>query len=162
VSFERGGNEVFLEITASPAQCGETGHCEGLLMIEDAAQDEEVKRLREADSIKGGFLRTVSHELRTPLTVIRGVLPLLKNCGESINDNTGAMLGKVEDLLRTNVNRLSGVVNTILDVVEIDSGRLHLNCCPIDLNALVEAGSRPWPIPRRRRASGGGGNSTKR
>lgn len=129
--------ELALEITASPAQCSETRHCEALLMIEDVAQDEEVKRLREADSIKGGFLRTISHELRTPLTVIRGTLPLIKGCGDSINDSSAKMLNKVEHLLKTNVNRLSGVVNTILDVVEIDNGSLRLNCCPIDLNELI-------------------------
>lgn len=132
-----GRGEMSLEITASPAQCAETGHCDGLLMIEDVGQDEEVKRLREADSIKGGFLRTISHELRTPLTVIRGAIPLLKGCGDSINDSSARMLGKVEDLLRTNVNRLSGVVNTILDVVEIDNGSLRLNCCPVDLSGVI-------------------------
>jgi signal transduction histidine kinase len=106
-------------------------------MIEDVGQDEEVKRLREADSIKGGFLRTISHELRTPLTVIRGTIPLIKGCGESFNDSSSKMLVKVEQLLKTNVNRLSSVVNTILDVVEIDNGSLRLNCCPIDLNGLI-------------------------
>lgn len=129
--------ELALEITASPAQCSETRHCEALLMIEDVGQDEEVKRLREADSIKGGFLRTISHELRTPLTVIRGTIPLIKGCGDSINDSSGRMLQKVEQLLKSNVNRLSGVVNTILDVVEIDSGSLRLNCCPIDMNEII-------------------------
>lgn len=129
--------EMSLEITASPAQCSESGHCEALLMIEDVGQDEEVKRLREADSIKGGFLRTISHELRTPLTVIRGALPLLKTCGDPVNDTSSKMLGKVEELLKSNVNRLSGVVNTILDVVEIDNGSLRLTCCPIDLNEMI-------------------------
>lgn len=129
--------ELALEISASPSQCSETRHCEALLMIEDVGQDEEVKRLREADSIKGGFLRTISHELRTPLTVIRGTIPLIKGCGDPINDSSARMLSKVEQLLKSNVNRLSGVVNTILDVVEIDSGSLRLNCCPVDLNELI-------------------------
>lgn len=132
-----GRGEMTLEITASPAQCAGDGQCDGLLMIEDVGQDEEVKRLREADSIKGGFLRTISHELRTPLTVIRGAIPLLKGCGGAVNDSSAKMLGKVEDLLRTNVNRLSGVVNTILDVVEIDNGSLRLNCCPVDLHGMM-------------------------
>jgi len=101
------------------------------------------------DSIKDEFISTVSHELRTPLTSIRGALGLL---------NSG-VLGKVDDkaanLLRiasTNTDRLVRLINDILDLERMDSGRapLHIRRCSLHdlvlqsidtMSSLAEAGS---------------------
>lgn len=126
------------EITAS-----RVGGCAGgpisscLLMIEDIGKEAEVARLREADSIKGAFLRMISHELRTPLTVINGTMPLLHTCCEEQNGAAGVKLKKVQTLLSTNIVRMTGLVNTILDVVEIENGSLKLAPRSVDLNDLV-------------------------
>jgi signal transduction histidine kinase/DNA-binding response OmpR family regulator len=101
------------------------------------------------DSIKDEFISTVSHELRTPLTSIRGALGLL---------NSG-VLGKLDDkaanLLRiasTNTDRLVRLINDILDLERMDSGRapLHVRRCSLHdlvlqavdtMTSLAEAGS---------------------
>src|SRR6201999_3207593 len=84
----------------------------------------------ELDSAKDEFISTVSHELRTPLTSIRGALGLL----------TSGMLSeidpKAQNLLRiaaANTERLIRLINDILDLERMESGRapLRLRRCSI-------------------------------
>jgi PAS domain S-box-containing protein len=86
------------------------------------------------DRLKDEFISTVSHELRTPLTSIRGALGLLSS----------GMLGKVSDkvanLLRialTNSDRLVRLINDILDLERIQSGRKPLAFRPVQLAEIV-------------------------
>jgi len=82
----------------------------------------------ELDSIKDEFISTVSHELRTPLTSIRGALGLLSA------GLMGAVDAKAQNLLRiavTNTDRLIRLINDILDLERMQSGRapLHVRRC---------------------------------
>jgi len=86
------------------------------------------------DRLKDEFISTVSHELRTPLTSIRGALGLLSS----------GILGKVNDkaanLLRialTNSDRLVRLINDILDLERIQSGREPLAFRPVHLEEIV-------------------------
>ncbi|MES2393566.1 MAG: response regulator [Acidobacteriota bacterium] len=85
---------------------------------------------KELDTIKDEFISTVSHELRTPLTSIRGALGLLSS----------GLMGKLDDkaanLLRiasTNTDRLVRLINDILDLERMESGRapLHIRRCAL-------------------------------
>jgi len=87
------------------------------------------------DQLKDEFISTVSHELRTPLTSIRGALGLL---------NSG-MLGETNEkathLLRialTNSDRLVRLINDILDLERIQSGREPLNFRTVQLGDIVK------------------------
>jgi signal transduction histidine kinase/DNA-binding response OmpR family regulator len=82
----------------------------------------------ELDQIKDEFISTVSHELRTPLTSIRGALGLLSA------GLMGAMDSRAQNLLRiavTNTDRLIRLINDILDLERMESGRapLHVRRC---------------------------------
>jgi PAS domain S-box-containing protein len=86
------------------------------------------------DRLKDEFVSTVSHELRTPLTSIRGALGLLSS----------GMLGKVNDkaanLLRialNNSDRLVHLINDILDLERIQSGKEPLTFRPVKLDEIV-------------------------
>jgi PAS domain S-box-containing protein len=86
------------------------------------------------DRLKDEFVSTVSHELRTPLTSIRGALGLLSS----------GILGEVSDkatnLLRialTNSDRLVRLINDILDLERIQSGREPLAFHPVQLADIV-------------------------
>ena len=86
------------------------------------------------DRLKDEFISTVSHELRTPLTSIRGALGLLSSgiLGE-VND-------KAANLLRialTNSDRLVRLINDILDLERIQSGREPLTFRPVQLAEIV-------------------------
>lgn len=85
------------------------------------------------DTLKDEFISTVSHELRTPLTSIRGSLGLLSS------GIMGNLDPKAQNLLRiavTNTDRLIRLINDILDLERMESGRAPLQirrCSLLDL-----------------------------
>ena len=87
---------------------------------------------QEANRAKDEFLAVVSHELRTPLTPILGWLDLLRSPG--IDD---AMRAQAFDVIERNARAQAQLVNDILDVSRITSGKLRLELKPLDLTALV-------------------------
>jgi PAS domain S-box-containing protein len=85
---------------------------------------------REIEQLKSEFISTVSHELRTPLTSIRGSLGLLE-AGAA-----GALPDKVQSLIKIahhNSQRLVRIINDILDIEKIESGKLSLSIQRIDV-----------------------------
>jgi PAS domain S-box-containing protein len=86
------------------------------------------------DRLKDEFISTVSHELRTPLTSIRGALGLLSS------GILGTVNEKAANLLRiavSNSDRLVRLINDILDLERIQSGREPLAFRPVQLAELV-------------------------
>jgi len=86
------------------------------------------------DRLKDEFISTVSHELRTPLTSIRGALGLLSS------GILGPMNDKAANLLRialTNSDRLVRLINDILDLERIQSGRKPVTFRPVQLGEIV-------------------------
>lgn len=125
-----------LEVTAAPLRPlgGVVDH--HLLIFEDVGRDEEVKRLRESESMKRSFLSIISHELRTPIAVIRPALSLID---PKANGGVPAdTLTQVHRLLVKNTNRLNDVISGILDVTEIENGTLKLALRPVDLHEIFD------------------------
>lgn len=103
-------------------------------LVSVIAQCQDVTQQIEAERVKREFTSTLSHELRTPLTSIIGTLQLV---------NSGVM-GEVEaDVLdlttvaERNGLRLLDMINDILDIEKIESGRFEMEFAVIDLGALV-------------------------
>ncbi|HXI15696.1 MAG TPA: ATP-binding protein, partial [Chloroflexota bacterium] len=95
----------------------------------------DVTRERESDRVKTEFLSMASHELRTPLTSIRGYIDLVFD-GEAgeVSEHQREFLG----VAKRNVDRLVKLVNDILDLSKMGSGRLQLQCEPVDVAAVIE------------------------
>ncbi len=92
------------------------------------------ERLR-VERLKDEFVATVSHELRTPLTSIAGALSLL------INDAGGTLPVRAKRLLtiaHANSQRLVRLVNNILDMEKIESGKVVFVQKRIEVRSLVE------------------------
>jgi PAS domain S-box-containing protein len=85
-----------------------------------------------ASRLKDEFLATLSHELRTPLNAILGYARLL-NSGMMIPEKQMSALATVE----RNATVLAQIVEDILDVSRIISGKIRLNIQPVDLPAVV-------------------------
>ena len=85
-----------------------------------------------ANLAKDEFLAVVSHELRTPLTPILGWLDLLR--APAMTDE---MRAQGYDVIERNARAQSQLVNDILDVSRITSGKLRLDRKPLDLTLLV-------------------------
>ncbi len=97
----------------------------------------DVTAEREIAVMKNEFVSTVSHELRTPLTSIKGYVDLIVE-GEAgdINDIQREFLQIVQE----NSDRLVSLINDLLDISRIESGRIHLKVEPLDV-ADVLAGA---------------------
>ncbi|OPZ07159.1 MAG: Alkaline phosphatase synthesis sensor protein PhoR [candidate division BRC1 bacterium ADurb.BinA292] len=125
-----------LEVTVSSLSGIAGQGNDALVLFHDIGQEEEVRRLRESEKMKRGFLAIISHELRTPISVINGSLPMIDvNGGREVTNET---LSQVHRLLRKNSQRLCDVVNAILDVTEIESGTLQLSLRQVDLPSMIE------------------------
>jgi signal transduction histidine kinase len=95
-----------------------------------AAEREANTRLRELDRLKDEFVSTISHELRTPLTSISGYVELAR---EGADAETSRYLEVVE----RNAARLLALVNDLLFVARMQSGRLDLDLEHVDIAKLV-------------------------
>lgn len=90
--------------------------------------------LQNAETMKNDFISSVSHELRTPLTAIRG-------WGETAKMSIGTDQELVErglDVVLSEADRLSGLVEDLLDFSRMQSGRMIVNnVIPIDVSQLL-------------------------
>ena len=89
--------------------------------------------LENAETIKNDFISSVSHELRTPLTAIRG-------WGETAKMSVGAdeeLVSRGLDVVLSEADRLSGLVEDLLDFSRMQTGRLTVNTTPLDVSDLL-------------------------
>jgi len=99
-------------------------------LIRDITRDVEVDRL------KSEFVTNVSHELRTPMTSIKGYADiLLMGAAGSLNDNQSRFI----EVIKNNADRLSILVNDLLDISRIESGRVQLEMRAIHLREVAQA-----------------------
>jgi PAS domain S-box-containing protein len=95
---------------------------------------QDVTERQALDRMKDEFISTVSHELRTPLTSLRAALGLVVS---------GSLADKPEkqnqmlDMAVSNTERLSRLVNDILDLERIDAGKLQMECLDCDVEKLL-------------------------
>lgn len=96
----------------------------------------DISERREVDRMKKEFVSIVSHELRTPLTSIRGSLTLLASGAVGqMPDEALEMLAIAE----RNAVRLIALINDILDLERLESGKLDMNFAPVPLTNIIAA-----------------------
>lgn len=91
------------------------------------------ERLRELDRLKDEFVAMVSHELRTPLTSIRAFAEILRDGNEMPDEKRQHFLGVIVH----ESQRLSRLIEEILDLARLESGRLTLNPETLDFAELA-------------------------
>jgi len=102
-----------------------------LALLERANRD-----LRELDKLKSTFLANMSHELRTPMNAIIGYTDLLLDRVDGpINEDQEKSLKKVAN----NARHLLQLINDVLDVSKIESGKIELQLRELDLKLLIES-----------------------
>jgi PAS domain S-box-containing protein len=95
----------------------------------------DITREVELDRMQREWVSTVSHELRTPMTSIKGYADLLVlGAAGTISEEQKGFL----NIIKNNADRLSVLVNDLLDISRIETGRMKLDIKPIDLYQLVE------------------------
>ena len=94
----------------------------------------DISELKAISQMKDEFISVVSHELRTPLTSIYGALKLLVTSPQSgLDEEDREML----NIAVTNTERLIRLVNDVLDLERIESGKIKMNKQPCDAADLV-------------------------
>ena len=94
----------------------------------------DVSERRIVEKMKNEFLSVVSHELRTPLTAIRGTLGLLARRERAAPESTQAR--HLLEIAVRNADRLTGLVNQILDAERLKAGQVNLvpqSCTAVEL-----------------------------
>jgi PAS domain S-box-containing protein len=89
----------------------------------------------EVDRLKSEFVATVSHELRTPMTPIKGYVEFLLMGGAGqLNEQQLEFVS----IIKTNIDRLSILVDDLLDVSRIEAGKVSLTFQPIDMREVID------------------------
>jgi Na+/proline symporter/nitrogen-specific signal transduction histidine kinase len=94
-------------------------------------------RLLELDRLKDEFLSHVAHELRTPLTSIRGFTEILHDHPEIEHDQRQKFLG----IMVEECQRLTRLINQVLDLARIESGRETWSIGEVEMRDIIKHGS---------------------
>lgn len=141
---EQGDDLATFHLRESFGRCSDGGNVEIELSISPVAIHErkfftfiihDATAKRKVDRMKSEFISTVSHELRTPLTSIKGALSIVSS------NSLGELPAKVKDLLviaGNNADRLTRLVNDILDVDKLEFGNVQLNMAPTAVYPLLQ------------------------
>ncbi len=117
--------EVFLQLIRSDADDS------GLFI----AIVRDLTERRRIDRLKSEFISIIGHELRSPLTSIRGSLGLLMGGAAGILPERAQ---RMVEIARNNSERLVRLINDMLDMDKIESGKMRFEMRPIEVSKLVE------------------------
>lgn len=129
LTIERNKHTQYYKFAITPVVTATEATIGAILLLQD------VTTLKELDNLKSEFVATASHELRTPLTGMAMSLNLLAETTENkLSESEIELLdGAVED-----VERLRGLVNDLLDLSKIESGKIDLDFANVSVNLLLD------------------------
>lgn len=136
------GSWVTFEVASKPVitQSGE---------INLVINSRDVTERKKMEQLKDEFLSLVAHELKTPLTVMKLVLQALSYKCKQYNVASD-ILKKIKDV-DIEINRLTSLINEILDFSKLESGTVHLNTKMFNLIDLInETISELKPIAKQK------------
>jgi PAS domain S-box-containing protein len=125
--WRRDGTSIPVELSASPLI--ENGQISGMVV-----SFQDVSERRRLDRMKEEFISTVSHELRTPLTSLRASLGLISS---GALDKRPEKQHQMVEMALGNCDRLTRLVNDILDFDRVERGKLALNRQPVEAADLL-------------------------
>jgi PAS domain S-box-containing protein len=123
------GLQIPVEVTTTPLI--EENEVRGAVIV-----FRDVTQRREVDRMKSEFVSMVSHELRTPLTSIRGALGLLS--GGALGP-LAPSAGRMVDIALESSDRLTRLINDILDIERIEAGVVVMKLAPHPIADLISA-----------------------
>jgi len=87
-------------------------------------EQQEVQRLQDLGELKAHFYQNITHEFRTPLTVISGVTNQLQ---DEATISRSPQISKKVEMIRRNGNNLLQLVNRLLEMARLETGKMELN-----------------------------------
>jgi NtrC-family two-component system sensor histidine kinase KinB len=134
------GNDVFLLPRASRVTTEQGGLVGVTIILQD------VTRVLRFDELKNNLVATVAHEFRTPLTSLRMAVHL------TAEESVGPLNDKQLDLMqaaRQDTERLQQIVDDLLDLSRIQSGRMELHRRQVSVESLVREAVLPFTASAR-------------
>ncbi len=128
VCTRRDGTEIVVEWSLTPLVNPENR------VISVIAQGRDITQQLEVERLKQEFTSTLSHELRTPLTSIIGSLQLINS---GVLGDLDKEVAELTTIAERNGQRLLELINDILDIEKIESGKLSMDLRPTALEELV-------------------------
>lgn len=116
-----------MQISSMPVM--KEGRSEGTVFVLN-----DITRLRNLERIRRDFVSSVSHELRTPLTSIKGYTETLLEGAMHDPEHATAFL----QIILKESEQLTALVNDVLDLSKIESGRIEYSFAPVDLCSLID------------------------
>ena len=120
--------ERWLRVNASVIS-NSAGEREGMILV-----FHDLTRLKQLERTREEFVANVSHELRTPLSLIKGYVETLLDGGRNNPEVTVRFLRIIE----RNTNRLDLLIQDLLTISALESGRMKLNLQAVDLRVVAE------------------------
>jgi two-component system phosphate regulon sensor histidine kinase PhoR len=121
-------SERWLRVNASVIS-NSAGEREGTILV-----FHDLTRLKQLERTREEFVANVSHELRTPLSLIKGYVETLLD-GARNNPEVAERFLKI---IERNTNRLDLLIQDLLTISALESGRMKLNLQPVELRPLME------------------------
>jgi two-component system phosphate regulon sensor histidine kinase PhoR len=121
-------SERWLRVNASVI-ANSAGEREGMIMV-----FHDLTRLKQLERTREEFVANVSHELRTPLSLIKGYVETLLD-GARNNPEVAERFLKI---IERNTNRLDLLIQDLLTISALESGRMKLNLQPVDLHTVAD------------------------
>jgi len=88
------------------------------------------EKAEESDQLKSAFISNMSHEIRTPLNAIVGFSAVMSDINDSVERK------KYQEVIESNNKRLLTLINEVLDLSKIESGKLELALTPVNISEL--------------------------
>jgi two-component system phosphate regulon sensor histidine kinase PhoR len=118
----------FLQVNALALRAAD-GTREGAIIV-----FHDLTRLRQLEAMRQEFVANVSHELRTPLSLIKSAAETLIDGGM----NDPAVTARFLEIIDKHANRLTLLIDDLLLLARLDSGRVELHLGPVPLRALAQ------------------------
>lgn len=93
------------------------------------------RELKKLDQMKSDFIASVSHEFRTPLNSIHESIALIL---DGVVDTSQEKGKQVLEIAKRSIDRLSAMINDLLDFSRIEAGKMRLHIEPYDIQVLVD------------------------
>jgi two-component system, OmpR family, phosphate regulon sensor histidine kinase PhoR len=121
-------NERWLQVNAA-AITNAAGEREGTILV-----FHDLTRLKQLERTREEFVANVSHELRTPLSLIKGYVETLLDGAKDNPEVAERFLKTIE----RNANRLDLLIQDLLTISALESGRMKLDLAPVEMRALAD------------------------
>ncbi|MDI6790303.1 MAG: ATP-binding protein [Thermodesulfobacteriota bacterium] len=131
-----GDAPIPLAMSFSPFVDHKGQHIGTIIVLRDMSASQEIERLRELDTMKSEFVSNVSHELRSPLAGIKSYVEALLEQVDPADYQTQREFLTVVD---RETDRLAALINDLLDISRIESGRFEIELRAVALSDIVRA-----------------------